>query len=379
MKHISKKRLEKLIELNLEICRAMSKIEESLEKRCSSVLNTLSNFVEYKQAGIFLLDEDTNEIRALTTENYDEETKELVYPIGKGFIGKAVETGRTYYTPDLHNEKNRRSKNKPLFTDKGSYKQVNSALVIPIKTKEKRIGVLEITCERKDAFTKKDIEALKIMAYNIAPWIEITKMIKNRHLDFGKDIYSHLEQKHPYLRGHAKRVTKISCSLARELGLEEIFIKKLKLGAEWHDIGKVRIRDDILDSKKAYTQEENPVKIHSEEGYRFMLKYGANPVQDKILLNIIRFHHEHYDGSGYPLGLEGQKIPLEARIVFVADVYDALTSRRPYRKARGEPEKYKPKEAVTIMFNMRKQFDPYLLEVFMNKVFPRIRNKKKKV
>ncbi|UZE94243.1 MAG: HD domain-containing protein [Candidatus Pacearchaeota archaeon] len=373
---ISKKRLEKLIEVDLEISRILNNLKEPFADRCSLILKKLDKVIPYKQSGIFLLDEDTDEISAIATRNYDKETAELIYSTGKGFIGRAVETGETLYAPDLH-KKWDKSKVKPIFLDRGvTYEKANSSLVIPIKTRGKPVGVLEVISEKKDAFSNIDIEVMKIATYQIAPWIEIMKLIKNRHLEFGKDTYTYLESQHPYLKGHAKRVTKRSCEIAEVIGLNKIFIKKLNLAGQWHDIGKVKIRDDTLDSEEAFTPEENPVKAHSEKGYHLMLEYGANPAQDRILLNVIRLHHEHYDGSGYPLGLKGENIPLEARIVFIADVADALTSKRPYRKARGEPEKYTLKESVEIMKKMEPQFDSRLLDVYFKEVYPKLLDKK---
>lgn len=127
----------------------------------------------------------------------------------------------------------------------------------------------------------------------------------------------------------------------------------------FHDIGKSMISLAVLDKEKELDRDEfNTIKEHARHGFRILQKYKFP--SDVLFAALL--HHEKYDGSGYPIGFMGKEIPLIARIVNVCDVFDALTSERPHRKA------YSIKEALQIMENSRKQFDPELLDIFFTKV-----------
>ena len=147
-------------------------------------------------------------------------------------------------------------------------------------------------------------------------------------------LMSALDARDRETEGHSTRVSRLACLLAEEIGLNDHQLKALERGALLHDIGKIGISDTILHKPGKLTEDEWKVmKIHPDIGARIV--EGIPFLQET--LPVIRYHHERWDGSGYPIGLKGKDIPIQARIFAVADVFDALTSSRSYRK-RSSPE-----------------------------------------
>ncbi len=183
-------------------------------------------------------------------------------------------------------------------------------------------------------------------------------VVKKSHLDLVMVLSGAIDAKDTYTRGHSDRVRRMSVRIGMKLGFDEKRLESLVFGALLHDIGKIGIKDEVLqkqgnlNSKEyQYIQEHPLIGVKIVEGIDFF--------KDKIL--IIRNHHEHFDGSGYPDGLIGEDIPLEARIVTVPDAFDAMTSSRPHHE--GMPLE----EALSEMEKGRsKQFDPRILEIFLN-------------
>jgi putative nucleotidyltransferase with HDIG domain len=139
-----------------------------------------------------------------------------------------------------------------------------------------------------------------------------------------------IDEKDPYTRGHSERVNHYAVLLAKQLGLEKKEIRQVHIASLFHDIGKIGIEDKILRKPAMLTDEEYTVmKQHPEKGAQILAKIKA--MHD--IIPGMRFHHERWDGTGYPLGLKGEQIPVAARIVAVADAFDAMTTNRPYQKA----------------------------------------------
>jgi HD-GYP domain-containing protein (c-di-GMP phosphodiesterase class II) len=143
-----------------------------------------------------------------------------------------------------------------------------------------------------------------------------------------------LEARDPYTHGHSRRVARHSAAIAAKLDLPREEVARIRSAAAIHDVGKIDIPAEILQKPTVLNEEEyEVVKGHSAAGARM-----AAPLLDEELTRIIRHHHERLDGGGYPDGLAGEEIPLGARIVAVADTFDALTSERPYRSAAAHQE-----------------------------------------
>ena len=139
-----------------------------------------------------------------------------------------------------------------------------------------------------------------------------------------------VDEKDPYTRGHSDRVTRYSVLIATEMGLETEFIEKVRVSAQLHDVGKIGIEDRILKKPGALTPEEYEVmKTHTVKGANIL----RGVEQLKEMIPGIELHHESLDGKGYPYGLSGDQIPLMARIIAVADTFDAITTNRPYQTA----------------------------------------------
>jgi hypothetical protein len=158
---------------------------------------------------------------------------------------------------------------------------------------------------------------------------------------------------------HIERIGRFSRLLSEQIGMEAEFCERISHAAPLHDVGKVAIPDAILLKPGPLTPQERAiVETHAEEGYR--LVRGSSSAILEMAATIALSHQEKWDGSGYPRGLAGEAIPLEGRIVAIADVFDALTSDRVYRKA------FPVDEAITIMQEQRgRHFDPVLLDAFM--------------
>lgn len=155
---------------------------------------------------------------------------------------------------------------------------------------------------------------------------------------------------------HSIRVANLSYNLATLLNLSKKQLNSIFKSALYHDIGKNYLNYNILNKKDKLTEEEfNHIKKHSIYGYKNAKYYGLNKMES---LNILH-HHENYDGSGYPSNLKGEDIPLGSRIIRICDVYDALTSKRPYRK-----EVFTKEKALKVLELEKDKYDPGLYNFF---------------
>ena len=171
-----------------------------------------------------------------------------------------------------------------------------------------------------------------------------------------------LEVKDPYTRGHSVRVSHYSMVIARELGLEGELLRQIELGGHVHDIGKIGVREDVLNKPGKLTDAEyEHIMTHPVVGWRILAPLlGETPVA----LNIVRSHHERFDGRGVPDRLAGEQIPFEARIAAVADSFDAMTSDRPYR-----PEGMSIEASVAELVRCSgTQFDPKIVTAMIGAV-----------
>lgn len=180
-----------------------------------------------------------------------------------------------------------------------------------------------------------------------------------------------VEARDPYTGGHLDRVADYALRLGAVLGLKEAELRQLRQGAILHDVGKIGVKDSILLKPGPLDESEmKELKFHTSIGERICQCFGS-----PIILEIVRHHHERYDGTGYPDGLAGEAIPLSARIMAVADAYDALTSDRPYRRAISLRKVLRAMAAEA-----GRQFDPRLVAAFleMMKPVPRLTVKRTK-
>jgi len=169
-----------------------------------------------------------------------------------------------------------------------------------------------------------------------------------------------VDEKDPYTKGHSDRVTRYSLMIARQMGLTQEEVEKIRISAQLHDVGKIGIEDRILKKPGALTPEEFEImKTHTTKGAAIL-----RPVEKlKDMLPGIELHHESLDGRGYPFGLRGDQIPLMPRIIMVADTFDAMTTNRPYQAAMD------PEYVIRIINSLANtKFDPQVVAA-MTKVF----------
>jgi len=222
-------------------------------------------------------------------------------------------------------------------------------------------------CEKSDKFDQlllliesaiKSIDQMKTIKDINAKLQHSQEKLEKAYLESIETLRYAVEAKDQYTKGHSDRVSEYMVLIGKHMGLSEKELKTLKVGGLFHDIGKIGIPDTILLKEGKLTDKEySQVKNHPSIGKHIL----SNATIFKEIIPIVYYHHEKYDGNGYPEQLKGDKIPLLARIAAVADTFDAMTSKRSYRNAlplesvRHEIEKYSGT-----------QFDPEIARVFLD-------------
>lgn len=199
---------------------------------------------------------------------------------------------------------------------------------------------------------------LLVVRYSFQQYVQL----KQTHIETIQSLAATLDAKDPYTHGHSQRVADIAMAIARKLQLSTKDLEAVHYAGLLHDIGKIGVQDEVLNKEGRLTEEEwEKIRSHAT--------IGADIVKRVRFLDgvsaIIRHHHESYDGTGYPDGLKGEEIPLGARILGVADAFDAMTTERPYRKALSLDI-----AVAELKRNSGQQFDPRVVQAFIESVIP---------
>ncbi len=237
-----------------------------------------------------------------------------------------------------------------------------SSIWIPLKSRRELIAYLVLETNKKEGFKENelDIPLLSAFADELAIGVQnalLYEEIRQQYFRTIAALAEAIEAKDPLTRGHCDRVVHYATLMARRLGFTEAQVAHLQTACYLHDIGKIAIPETILCKPGALTPEEREIiKTHSQKGYQLVEAAGLDPSIKKAILE----HHEWFDGSGYPDGKRGTEISLEARILAIADAFEAMISERPYRPAKSIYQAQKELKACA-----GTQFDPMLVTIFL--------------
>jgi len=346
------KSLEKHLQIGAKIA---SNIK--LKDLMREVMNIVKIETRAEACSLYIVDEEKQEIWfEVALGEKGDQLKEIRLKIGDGIAGWVAQTGEIVNLKDVNED--------PRFKKSISKKiefQNKAMVAVPVKIKDKIIGVIQvINKEGGGFFDDVDQNFLIQTAYQVAIALENSKLyegVKESYLDTIQVLASAIDAKDPYTQGHSKRVTEYSLIIARALGFSDEQLEKLEYMAILHDVGKIGIKDAVLNKEAPLNDEEyDLMKKHVSIGAAMLEKVKSL----REVASGAKYHHEKYDGRGYGEGLRANEIPLEARIIAIADAYDAMTTDRPYRKglsheiAIEEIEKYSGT-----------QFDPKIAKTFV--------------
>jgi response regulator RpfG family c-di-GMP phosphodiesterase len=238
---------------------------------------------------------------------------------------------------------------------------VQSYIVFPLRTPKRTLGVLNlIRVEGSVSFSNIDLEIINVLASQASISIENARLyhsIRDNYLRTVRGFALAVEAKDRYTHGHSEKVMGFTIHLAQKLGLSEQEIDHIKYAGLLHDIGKIGVSEAILNKPGRLTEEEmNEIRKHPDLGARII----SDVPFLKALVPLIRHHHEFYNGCGYPDRIAGDEIPFGARILGVADSFEAMTSNRPYRTAMP-----KGVAADILVKAQGKQFAPDVVDAFL--------------
>jgi len=333
-----------------------------LRRVLEEVMDSLISLM-HAERGFLMLRESSGEMavqiaRGIAHINLDEEA----FKVSKTIVRKVVESGAPVLTTNAQAD--------PRFDAQMSVAayQLRSILCVPLKLKNDLIGVLYVD-NRAHAgiFKDNDLELISAFADQAAVAIDSARMfedLQESHRELEKAYQATLEGwvraldlRDKETEGHTQRVTILTQRLARSMGVEGDALVHITRGALLHDIGKMAIPDGILLKPGQLTEDERMlIQKHPVYAYEML-----SPITFLVpAIDIPYCHHEKWDGSGYPRGIRGKEIPFAARIFPVIDVWDALTSNRPYRRALPQYE-----VRARIKADSGKHFDPVVVDAFM--------------
>lgn len=364
-------KLEKLVELIENMNKNLS-----FEGILNYIYSTFFEFIPYSHIGIALLKDNGKLLEASygvsdpVLNNLPKKLVGISAEVSETSLKRVVTDGTPRIINDLENYiKNKEAKYNKALLEAG----VKSSITLPLKVSDKPIGIIFFSNVEKDMYKEEHIEFLKTLASSIAislnknifidemlysTLLALTKMAEERD----EDTADHLDR----MSAYSVKITQIL--LKENLYCDQItvsFMKGIERFSPMHDIGKVGVKDGILLKPGKLTEDEyEEMKKHVLYGADVLRSAESNIAKQnysmfKMGIEIVEGHHERWNGTGYPYKKSGYEIPLSARIVAVADVFDALTSKRPYKKAFGFEESFN-----YILEGSGNHFDPAIVNSF---------------
>ncbi|MCK4244279.1 MAG: HD domain-containing protein [Candidatus Omnitrophica bacterium] len=360
----------------------MSKGKKDLQKKLNTLLavwkvnQAITSTLKTSRVLSQTMDAVTDVMKAdaVTIRLLSRDKKRLVLKAGKGIV-KEHRLGKRSIRADDGVAGETLSKNRPtisgnILKDKRytyfpwlKREKLRSLLCVPLTFKDRRIGVLSIYNKKPSFYKKEDRETVTMFANQATIALENARLFEELHKNYLstiKTLAAIIDLKDKYTRGHSEKVSYYSLLMAKELGLSQRRQELIQYAAFLHDIGKVGINLAIL-QKPGPLNAREWVVIHQHplNGSAVIKQLGFL----RELVPIILHHHERYDGKGYPAKKKNNEIPLGARILAVADAFDAMTSTRAYRPALS-----KKKAIEELERNKGTQFDPLVVDAFLSAI-----------
>lgn len=300
-----------------------------IKKLIEEIMEIVKKEMDAEASSLYLIDKEKGELWfEVALGDKSNEVKEIRLKLGEGVAGWVALEGKTLNLKDVNNDPRFRKD----IGEKIEFKQ-KAMLTMPVKYMDETIGVIQIINKNNGGhFTSEDEELLSGMCSQIAIALENAKLYQATKDLFVESIMSlagAIDAKDAYTNGHSRRVTEYSVAIGKEMGLTDEQLEDLEFMAILHDVGKIGIRDAILNKQAVLDDDEFAImKSHTKIGAKIMEEMRSL----RRLAIGAKYHHEKYNGTGYYEGLKEDEIPFEARIIAVADAYDAMTTDRPYRK-----------------------------------------------
>lgn len=321
--------------------------------------------IQADRCTVFLLDKEKNELWSKVALGMD--SQEIRFPADKGLAGYVVKTGEPLNIPDAYNDERFNPE-----VDKQTGYVTKTILCLPIKNNNQEIiGAFQVLNKRGGVFTKGDEDLLVAIGGSASIALENAQLFEQQKElykeqkalfeSFIDTLATSIDARDKITAGHSSRVKMYSVLIVDELGCDEKFRELVEKAATLHDIGKIGIRDSVLQKEGKLTDEEyKHIQEHVQITHNILDKIYMSD-DFKMITEFACSHHEKYDGSGYYRHLKGEEIPYGGRILAVADVFDAITSKRHYR------DKMPIQNVIDILISGKgKHFDGKLVDAFLN-------------
>jgi len=329
--------------------------QETLEGTLRAVVDFVSRMLNAGRVSLMLCDEGQLTIRS-SVGLAEELVASTCVPVGEGVAGRVFETGIPVYVTDASQFRIET----PVETPSAVFASI-PLLLAPMTVAASPLGIINVTDRQDDKpLTRSDVTFLAhtadAAAIAISNHLECRKK-EEAQFDTVRSLALAVEAKDRYTRGHSERVALLAARIGERMELEPDDLEDLERAAIMHDVGKIGVPEEIIRKPGKLSESEFAhIRRHPVVGERIVSRLGFMA----RCLPIIRWHHERPDGRGYPDGLRGEDIPLGARIVAVADAYDAMRSERPYRKSMSRAETL---EEIRLFAGV--QFDPRCVEALV--------------
>jgi HD-GYP domain-containing protein (c-di-GMP phosphodiesterase class II) len=316
---------------DLEVLTAISaQVNSSLDILVvlNQAMESAEQLFDAERSSIWEIDPSTRELFTMLFRGQERTVVgEIRLKPGEGIAGWVAQHGEPVIVPDVASDERWAHR-----IDEMTEFQTRSILCVPLRSRERIVGALQLLNKRGgETFSEDDLELATILGNQIAIAVDNARLYQERHRTFintAKALASAIEKRDKYTGGHTRRVVDYSLAVGRAMGLSPEECNQLEVAAILHDIGKIGVSDDVLNKGGELTDDEfEQMRKHPLVGAEIIEHV---PQLQGVVAGIL-YHHERLDGQGYPMGLAGGDIPLMARIIAVADAFDAMTTDRPYR------------------------------------------------